>query len=157
MAVIIRQARVQDLDQVYGLLSLLFDASNPQTLRAECQKSLAEPEAAFFLALEDSKALGVAHISIRHDYVEGASTDTACAYLEAIYVRPERRLQGLGGALVSGCRQWAVRQGCRQLASDALLDNEDSLHFHLKLGFREVARLIHFIETIEDPGPLIGA
>lgn len=157
MAAIIRQAGAKDLDQVQGLLSLLFEGSNPQTLRTECLQSLAKPEVAFFLALEDSQALGVAHVSIRHDYVEGATAGSACAYLEAIYVRPERRLQGLGRALVSGCRQWAVGQGCRQLASDARLDNEDSLYFHLKLGFREVDRLIHFMESIEDPGLSDGA
>ncbi|HZK42170.1 MAG TPA: GNAT family N-acetyltransferase, partial [Clostridia bacterium] len=104
----------------------------------------------FFLVQEGPQAIGLAHMSIRHDYVEGASEDYACAYLEAIYIQKDWRLQGLGRRLVDTCRQWAKDQGCRQLASDTPLDNETSLHFHLKLGFAEAGRLVHFIETLEE-------
>ncbi|NLA81399.1 MAG: GNAT family N-acetyltransferase [Clostridiaceae bacterium] len=146
----IRQAKPQDLDQVLRLSAELFQDNDPQELAGSYQKSLINPQEAFFLVQEGPEAIGFAHMSIRHDYVEGALEDQACAYLEAIYIQEDWRLQGLGRRLVQVCRQWARDQGCRQLASDTPLDNQSSLDFHLKLGFSEAGRLVHFIEILEE-------
>ena len=148
-SVTIDQAKAEDLDQVLRLLAQLFHDHDLRELERSCQKSLMNPQEAFFLVREGPKVIGLAHMGIRHDYVEGALEDGACAYLEAIYIQEDRRFQGLGRRLVDACRQWAKDQGCQQLASDTPLDNQASLDFHLKLGFSEAGRLVHFIDILE--------
>lgn len=146
----IGQASARDLGQVLRLSAELFQDNDPRELAGSYHKSLMNPQEAFFLVHEGPQAIGFAHMSIRHDYVEGALEGRACAYLEAIYIQEKWRLGGLGRRLVDACRQWAKDQGCRQLASDTPLDNQASLDFHLKLGFSEAGRLVHFIETLEE-------
>jgi len=86
-------------------------------------------------------------VQLRHDYVEGTSTSPV-GYLEGIYVRPAYRKQGMARKLVSACEAWAREKGCREFASDCLLDNRDSLAFHLALGFMEAGRIICFTKDL---------
>jgi len=68
-------------------------------LHHDCEKQ------AFFLAYDGKEAVGVCHCSLRDEYVngkEGEIWDT-CGYLEAIYVRPSHRLQGIATELVRLC------------------------------------------------------
>ena len=43
---------------------------------------------------------------------------------------------------------WAQAQGCDELASDALLDNETSQAMHRALGFEETERVVFFRKLI---------
>jgi aminoglycoside 6'-N-acetyltransferase I len=90
------------------------------------------------------KAITFMNLSLRSDYVLG-STQSPVAYVEGIYVKDEYRKQGVGQALIQYAQQWAIAQGCRELASNALLDNTASHEFHRSVGFREVERTIFFI------------
>jgi aminoglycoside 6'-N-acetyltransferase I len=47
-------------------------------------------------------------------------------------------------AKVCGGRQWARAQGCREMASDALIEAEMSIAAHQALGFEVVDRCVHF-------------
>ncbi len=111
----------------------------------EIAAMLARPreECANFV-VEDGGALhGFAEAALRHDYVNGCETSPV-AYLEGIYVRPEDRGRGIGGRLLLAVRGWARTLGCRELASDADLENTVSQAFHAATGFEETERAVFF-------------
>ena len=50
--------------------------------------------------------------------------------------------------MLLACEKWAKEQGCTEFASDCELENEDSLRFHLKMGFKEANRIICFAKNL---------
>lgn len=50
--------------------------------------------------------------------------------------------------MLGACQNWAKNQGCFEFSSDCELDNEDSLKFHLKMGFAEANRIICFTKKV---------
>lgn len=88
------------------------------------------------------------HAALRHDYVNGTSTSPV-GFLEGLLCCLPTAGGGIAGSLVDMCQVWAAEHGCRELASDALLDNEDSHRFHLSLGFEETERVVYFRRNIE--------
>ena len=69
-------------------------------------------------------------------------------YLEGIFVTGEYRRQGIAKMLLMACQNWAKEQGCVEFASDCELTNEDSLRFHLNMGFEEANRIICFTKRL---------
>ena len=61
---------------------------------------------------------------------------------------PEVRGKGIAGALTQAAEGWARERGCTEMASDTWLDNEASIRAHLKLGYLEVERLVHFVKPL---------
>jgi aminoglycoside 6'-N-acetyltransferase I len=58
------------------------------------------------------------------------------------------RGQKLGKELVQVAEQWAREKGCSEMASDTWLENETSIAAHLKLGYQEAERLVHFVKRL---------
>jgi aminoglycoside 6'-N-acetyltransferase I len=123
---------------------LWTDCSHEQQL-LEMAEHIAIPQRfADFVAYSDwGKPVGLAEAAMRIDYVNGA-TSTPVAFLEGIYVLPEARRQGVAASLVDAVCSWARESGCRELASDALLENEASHVVHRALGFEETERVVFF-------------
>jgi aminoglycoside 6'-N-acetyltransferase I len=92
-------------------------------------------------------AAGFAEASLRRDYVNGCVTSPV-VFLEGIYVEPRARRQGAARALVDAVEAWARQIGCSELASDALLENDDSHSMHRGLGFEETERVVYFRKEI---------
>lgn len=111
----------------------------------EIAEHIASPERfADFVAYADGgKPVGLAEAAMRTDYVNG-TTSSPVAFLEGIYVLPDARRQGVAAALVDAVCNWARERGCRELASDALLENERSHAVHRALGFEETERVAFF-------------
>jgi aminoglycoside 6'-N-acetyltransferase I len=65
-------------------------------------------------------------------------------YVEGWYVDPDVRRQGVGRALVEAAEAWAVSRGCREMASDAHLENAVSIAAHRALGFKDEAPVVRF-------------
>ena len=147
MEITYRKAVRSDMGVVTDLLCLLYEMPRDELL-AENEQHFAIASQAFFLAFDGDKPVGISHGSLRREYVNGAN-DGLKGYLEAIYVLPEYRMNGIATGLVKITEQWAGRQGCREFASDCLLDNTDSYNFHLKIGFEETERNIFFLKAIE--------
>jgi aminoglycoside 6'-N-acetyltransferase I len=105
-------------------------------------------QTAFIMRDENGKSIAFMNLSLRHEYVPEA-TQSPVGYIEGIYVKDEYRHQGIGKTLVEYAEQWALEQGCIELASDALIKNTDSHAFHTKVGFREAERTVYFIKPIE--------
>jgi aminoglycoside 6'-N-acetyltransferase I len=86
--------------------------------------------------------VGFAELSIR-PYSEGCDTQRV-AFLEGWYVDNHARRAGVGRALVKAAESWAVQQGCTELASNALIDNDVSTEAHRSVGFEEVECVRYF-------------
>jgi aminoglycoside 6'-N-acetyltransferase I len=124
-----------------------------ETERQELRKVLtailhAEHETGWLVRDVAGSAIAFMNLSLRHDYVPGASQKPV-AFVEGIYVRAPYRHQGIGTALIQWAEQWARQQGCAELASDALIDNQGSYQFHTQVGFHEVERVVCFIKPLE--------
>lgn len=102
---------------------------------------------AVFLAYHNGAAIGFSQCGFRHDYVEGTETSPV-GYLEGVFIEAEYRRQGIARELVKACQMFAKEQGCMEFASDCELDNEESLQFHLKMGFEEANRIICFTKRL---------
>jgi len=88
---------------------------------------------------------GFLELSVR-EYAEGCAGPTP--YVESWFVDPDGRGLGIGGRLMRAAESWAREKGYRELASDTLLDNEQSLESHRALGFEEVERSIHLKKSL---------
>ena len=148
------KATLADIEIMTDLLFSLYhdegqslDLSRDELLE-ENEQLFTDINQAFFLAFNGDKAVAVSHGSLRREYVNGAN-DGLKGYLEAIYVLPEYRKNGIAAKLVNTVERWAGRCGCREMASDCLLDNTESYNFHLKIGFEETERNIFFLKAIE--------
>ncbi|MBN8563578.1 MAG: GNAT family N-acetyltransferase [Leptolyngbya sp. UWPOB_LEPTO1] len=137
-----------DFNEWLDLAMQLWSDNSIEEMHASLTTILQSPrEAAFLARAEDGSAIAFMNLSLRHDYVPGA-TQSPVAYIEGIYVKENYRKQGLGKALIQYAEQWAVEQGCTQLASDALLENTESYEFHTHIGFEEVERVVCFIKPV---------
>ncbi len=141
-----RQATRADLPVVAALALLLWPDHTAEGMAADLAE-LMEKGAAFFLAECGGKAIGFAQCQLRRDYVEGTETSPV-GYLEGVFVREGHRRQGVARALLAACEGWARQQGCIEFASDCELNNDESLRFHLKVGFAEANRIICFSKKL---------
>ena len=114
--------------------------------------SLAQPERYLQLMVYDERRqpLGFIEGSIRSDYVNGTASSPV-GFVEGVYVVPAWRRKGIARRLFAAIGDWALARGCRELASDALLDNEVSQRAHLALGFRETERVVYFARPLTAP------
>jgi aminoglycoside 6'-N-acetyltransferase I len=106
-----------------------------------------KPAAVAFLLRADATAIGFAEATVRVDYVNGCATSPV-AFLEGIYVRPDWRRRGAARLLCRAVEQWGREQGCRELASDAEIDNATSHAMHQALGFAESERVVCYHKPI---------
>jgi aminoglycoside 6'-N-acetyltransferase I len=99
----------------------------------------------------DHRLIGFLEVSIRQVAEDCDSRNVG--YIEGWYVEPEFRKAGVGGMLVRHAEEWANSQGCLEMASDCVLDNEIGRIAHLALGFEETSRLIHFRKKLRKSSP----
>jgi aminoglycoside 6'-N-acetyltransferase I len=142
-----RMATIDDVDVVTELMLTLYEDNTFESLYQENRVLLTNGAQVVYLAYADEKAAGFAHCSLRHDYVEGTN-GSAVGYLEGIYVVPEYRRHSVARSLLSLCEAWTRKKGCAEFASDCELGNPDSIEFHLKIGFREVNRIVCFTKEL---------
>ncbi len=114
---------------------------------AYCKKLLSTNQKTAFLVLNEEEYIGFAYLALRNDFVEGAKKYPV-AYLEGIYIKDAFRKTGIATKLVQQAESWARKMGCTQLASDVEVGNKGSLHFHNKLGFKEMNRVVCFAKDI---------
>lgn len=143
----IRKASSSDAGAVAALALKLWPEHELRELRLEFSQLLSGDSAAVFLCFREGEAVGFAQCQLRRDYVEGTESSPV-GYLEGIYVEPEFRGCGISGQLLSACENWARSMGCREFASDCELDNQASLIFHLRSGFREANRIVCFVKEM---------
>ena len=143
----IRQADRNDLPILAQLACLLWPHHSIEEMQADLGAILDKPDAAFFLAMAEERAVGFAQCQLRHDYVEGTE-NSPVGYLEGIYVMPGHRGMGIAKQLLCACESWARSRNCMEFASDCELTNTESLQFHRKAGFEEANRIICFTKKL---------
>lgn len=147
MSYTIRRAAPEDKQEWLRMRQGLWPDAPLEYLNFDLDELLADPDAAIFVASDaHGKLIGFIEAGLRA-YGEGCETSPV-GYIEAWYVDPQVRGQKLGRELVHLAEQWAREKGCAEMASDTWLENEVSIAAHLKLGYWEVERLVHFVKRL---------
>ncbi len=137
----------ENIPQFARLAQALWSDSAVEEERANAERILQSDVEACFLASNEQGCIGFIYLALRHDYVEGTNTSPV-AYIEGIYVVQKYRRFGVGKRLVEAAGAWAREKGCSQLASDAELGNHFGIEFHQRTGFREVNRIVCFVQDL---------
>lgn len=143
----IQKAQPYDIDLLMQFVLGLWPDNTAEQMHADLSEILQKDDAAFFLAFDVDSPVGFAQCQLRHDYVEGTESSPV-GYLEGIFVKEDYRKQGIASKLLHTCEAWAKENGCIEFASDCELTNEESLLFHLHMGFAEANRIICFAKKL---------
>ncbi len=101
-----------------------------------------------FLLRDAEGYQGFIMVFLRYDFVEGTATSPV-GYIEGIYLRAAFRRQGYAARLLQEAENWARDQGCTEMGSDTEITNQVSIHFHKKMGFGEVNRVVCFYKKLK--------
>ena len=127
---------------------LAAEADEYATGRSTCGR----PSAVFVADRGGGKLGGFVELT-QHIAADGCVTSPV-AYVEGWYVDADVRRCGVGAALVAAGEAWARAQGCVEIASDCLAENDVSHAAHRALGYRHAKRHIRFHKSLtEDAAP----
>lgn len=128
-----------------ALYSPLEDAFH----EAEMRQIFASEAQACFLALDESGVpLGFMELSLRN-FVDGC-LGSPVGYVEGLYVVPEARGRGIARKLLRHAIQWSREHGCRDIAADSEIRDEEAQRFWAAMGFRETFRIVEFKLTLSE-------
>ena len=136
-----------NLKEWVNLSVMLFPRHTFEEMFDRYKEFLTSKKELGFLYRKDNQFIGFMNISVRNDYVNGAITSPV-AFIEAIYVLPNYRRQGIAKEFIKFAESFAKQRGVTQLASDCLTENSSSENFHKRCGFIEKERIICFIKDI---------
>jgi aminoglycoside 6'-N-acetyltransferase I len=145
--VTIRKVRSSDRESWKLMRKALWPECPENRHDLEIDQILSSNGIVLIAELSSSDLVGFAEISIRSDHVEG-TTITPIPYLEGWYVDPTFRKRGIGKAIISAVEYFALQAGFTELASDAEFNNNTGIEMHIRLGFREVGRTVHFLKSL---------
>jgi aminoglycoside 6'-N-acetyltransferase I len=92
---------------------------------------------------ENGTLIGFLEVGLR-SHADGCDSTRPVGFVEGWFVQEEFRNQGIGREMMRTAMDWARAQGCLEMASDALMDNEGSHRAHEALGFEVVDQCVHF-------------
>jgi aminoglycoside 6'-N-acetyltransferase I len=147
--VFVRRIAPTDWQEWLRMRVALWTESSTQEQRIEMNEIINhQQDNAVFVAVRPGGGLGGFLEASLRPFAEGCDTQPI-GYIEGWYVDPDLRRRGVGEELVAAAEAWAIEQGCREMASDCLVQNRVSLQAHLALGYAEVERLIHFKKQLD--------
>ncbi|HEU4929862.1 MAG TPA: GNAT family N-acetyltransferase [Candidatus Krumholzibacteria bacterium] len=130
----------------------LYSDIPPEFHDAEMALMLASDDRACLLVRDpDDEAVGFIEVSLRN-VVDGCLGGPV-GYIEGIYLVPNWRGLGLGPAMIEAAATWFRAQGCRDMATDAEIDNDDAQQFWSELGFEETWRVVHYHKPLNGTPP----
>ena len=145
--IVIRPAFASDVESLAGLCFSLWPDSPREEHAAELSALLEGratprlPLIHFVAETEDGRLVGFLEAGLR-SHADSCGTSSPVGYVEGWYVEESHRRQGIGRQLLAAAEGWARRQGCVEMASDALIENELSQKAHAALGYEVVARSV---------------
>ena len=147
MSFTIRRATRDDKPEWLRMRQGLWTEAPLEYLALDVDNLLADENSAVFIASsEHGQPVAFIEVGLR-DYAEGCETSPV-GYILAWYVDPHVRGQKLGRELIRVAEDWARERGVTEMASDTWLDNDASIQAHLKMGYYEVDRLVHFVKQL---------
>ncbi len=146
MDISVRSIGSDDRDKWFEMRKGIWPETPDNYLIFDMDRILASENDVVFFAFSGGGLAGMIEASMR-DYGEGCETSPV-GYIEGWFVYPEMRGMGVAGELARAAEDWARSRGCTEMASDTWLDNEVSIRAHLKLGYFEVERLVHFVKRL---------
>ena len=143
----IRRATAEDKPEWLRMRQGLWPEAPIEYLDYDLDEILADDEQAVFVASSaDGRLVAFIETGMR-SHVEGCETSPV-GYIEAWYVDEHVRGQKLGREMVHTAEEWAREKGMAEMASDTWLENEVSIQAHLKMGYYEAERLVHFVKRL---------
>ena len=146
MEIIIRRATHKDKDEWFRMRKGIWPEAPDDYLDFDLDDILASDNDAVFFAMVEDHPVGMIEARIR-EYGEGCETSPV-GYIEGWFVQEKYRGKSVAGVLTQTAENWAREKGCTEMASDTWLDNEVSIRAHIKLGYDEVERLVHFVKRL---------
>ena len=145
----VRRADPEDRAELAVLFHSLWPTSSIEEHAAELVQLLNAnfpgnlPGAIFVADHPDGRVAGFIEVDLR-SHADGCDPSHPVGYVEGWYVTPEYRRRKIAARLLAAAEEWARSNGCREMASDALIDNLTSQHVHEALGFEVVDRCVHY-------------
>jgi len=149
----IRQARGGDQSALAEMRTMLWPDSPFEEHFGELDASLngrapgTLPSTILVACDQDGTLIGFVEAGLR-SHADGCDISRPVGFVEGWFVRAEHRSRGVGRELIRAAEAWARSQGCREMASDALIDNDASVQAHQSLGFEIVDRCVHFRKNL---------
>jgi aminoglycoside 6'-N-acetyltransferase I len=145
----IREYQDTDWPEWLRLSAALFPHESSANLAVGMRDFRTRSDAEVFVAERaDGSLAGFVEVGAR-PYADGCDTRPV-GYIEAWFVDLDVRRSGHGRALLVAAETWARARGYREMASDALLDNELSHAAHRRSGYVEVGRVVQFRKSLAD-------
>jgi aminoglycoside 6'-N-acetyltransferase I len=91
----------------------------------------------------DGTLAGFMEVRLR-SHADGCDESRPVGYVEGWFVKEEFRRRGIGGELLKAAEDWAREQGCKEMASDAEIENDVSQRAHEAFGFKAGSRVITY-------------
>jgi len=149
----IRPAQPSDLSPLAQLRAALWPASSAEEHAGELASILVGkfpgifPLVVFVAQAGDGALLGFLEAALR-SCADECDLVHPVGYVEGWYVVESARQQGIGAALLRAAEDWARRQGCKEMASDAAIDNLVSQRAHEALGFQVASRAVLYRKSL---------
>jgi aminoglycoside 6'-N-acetyltransferase I len=146
------EATSKDMKTWRAMRDDLYSGVPPEFHEAEMTLMLASDDRACLLVRDpEDEAIGFIEVSLRN-VVDGCLGGPV-GYIEGIYLVPNWRGLGLGPTMIEAAATWFRAQGCRDMATDAELDNEDAQQFWNELGFEETWRIVQYHKSLNGDAP----
>lgn len=147
MSLTVRECRVEDLPESLDIYNALTETS---TIAWSEVRVTLESRAAWFadqqvrgfpvlVAVDDGVVVGVASYGDFRGYPHWEGYRFTVEH--SIHVRGDRRCAGIGGTLLDALIDRARAAGVHVMVGAIDAENQDSLRFHERMGFVEVARM----------------
>ena len=146
MEVKIRRVLQEDKIEWLRMRKGIWPDAPDEYLNFDMDDNLVNDDYLVIFACDGDKPIGLTEARIK-DYGEGCETSPV-GYLEGWFVQEEYRGKGVVWIMTQAAENWVREKGCTEVASDTWLDNEPSIRAHLKMGYDEVERLVHFVKQL---------
>jgi aminoglycoside 6'-N-acetyltransferase I len=148
----VRRAEPSDLTRIVEMKVQLWPEGTADEHRAETEATLrGEPPVTLllviFVADVGDEVAGFVEVDLR-SHADGCDPRQPVGYVEGWFVEQKHRRAGVGAALIRAAEQWAREQGCKEMASDAVIANALSQVAHQSLGFEVVDRCVHYRKAL---------
>jgi len=146
MEITIRRATQEDKAEWFRMRKGIWPEAPDHYMSFDMDGILANDDYLVIFACDGERPIGLTEAQMR-DYGEGCETSPV-GYLEGWFVEEDYRGRGIVGIMTQAAENWAREKGATEMASDTWLDNEPSIRAHLKMGYTEVERLVHYMKRL---------